>query len=488
MSRTGGAHSLHLQLEHTARLLIRVRGGSSLPEALQQLPAAWRAGCQALGFHVMRWRGSAEAARDALVARPPDPEVDALLTSALALMWPLSSPAYTPHTLVDEAVKCAARMAPHSKGFVNAVLRNALRRGPELDAVVVRTPAGRHNHPAWWVQRLQLDWPKQAEGILQASQQHPPLTLRANARHGGLATLSPALQAAGLAWQPVRLPRAALCEGPSWAQPQGQAAARSSTQPQASATLAQAAVLERALPVEQIPGFAQGHWSVQDAAAQLAAPLLLQGLARAGRNAGQRPRVLDACSAPGGKTAHLLELADLDLWALDADAQRLRRVHDNLQRLGLPWPQAKGQAELRAADARAVRTWWDGQPFDAVLLDAPCSASGIVRRQPDARWLRRASDIHALVALQAELLDALWPLLRPGGCLLYATCSVFRVEGEQQIDAFLQRHRLPAEVLDPASPGHLLPLTDNHSSGHDPAPGRPDPACDGFFYALLHKP
>ncbi|MFM8343739.1 MAG: transcription antitermination factor NusB, partial [Betaproteobacteria bacterium] len=186
MTRTGGAPSLHQQLEHTARLLMRVRGGSSLPDALQQLPPAWRAGCQALGFHVMRWLGSAEAARNALVTRPPAPEVDALLTCALALMWPLHAPPYSPHTLVDEAVKCAARLAPHSKGFVNAVLRNALRKGPELASGVAQTPVGRHNHPAWWVQRVQADWPQQAERILQAAQQHPPLTLRANARHGGL--------------------------------------------------------------------------------------------------------------------------------------------------------------------------------------------------------------------------------------------------------------------------------------------------------------
>ena len=493
MSRTGGgAPSLHQQLEHTARLLMRVRGGASLPDALAQLPPAWRAGCQALGFHVMRWRGSAEAAKDALVARPPAPEVDALLTCALALMWPLDAPPYSAHALVDEAVKGAARLAPHSKGFVNAVLRNALRQGPGLAALVAKSPAGRHNHPAWWVRRLQHDWPQAAEAVMQAAQQHPPLTLRAHARYGGVQALAPALDTAGLAWQPLALPAAAL-GGPACSGGPGPGPA---PEPLATA-LPQAVVLERAVPVDQIPGFAQGHWSVQDAAAQLAAPLLLRGLKRLGQAAGTpaspRPRVLDACAAPGGKTAHLLELADLDLWALDADAQRLKRVEDNLRRLNLPWPQpgpsaAAGQTELRAVDARAVQTWWDGQPFDAVLLDAPCSASGIVRRQPDARWLRRDSDIAALVRLQAELLDALWPLVRPGGCLLYATCSVFKAEGAEQIDAFLQRHGLPAAVLDPASPGHLLPLTDNPSSGVAAAPGRPQPACDGFFYALLHKP
>ncbi|NBT11564.1 MAG: 16S rRNA (cytosine(967)-C(5))-methyltransferase RsmB [Betaproteobacteria bacterium] len=470
MTRPGGAPALHQQLEYTARLLMAVRGGASLPDALQQVPAPIRAGCQALGFHVMRWRGSAEAARDTLVTRKPAAEVDALLTCALALMWPADAPPYTAHVLVDEAVKCASRLAPHSKGFVNAVLRNALRQGQNLRQAVAQSLQGRHNHPAWWVQRLQRDWPAHAADILQAAQAHPPMTLRAHARHGGLPALGPALDAAGVAWGTVKLPHAAL------------------TSPGPAPALPQCAVLTRALPVDQIPGFAQGHWSVQDAAAQLAAPLLLQGLERAGHADGRRPRVLDACAAPGGKTAHLLELAELDLWALDADAQRLVRVGDNLRRLSLPWPTGGATAVLKAADARAVASWWDGQPFDAVLLDAPCSASGIVRRHPDARWLRRDSDIAALARLQAELLDALWPLVRPGGCLLYATCSVFKDEGIHQIDAFLQRQGLPSRILDPASPGHLLPLVDNPSSGVERTPGRPDPACDGFFYALLHKP
>lgn len=468
MTGKGSAPALHQQLEHTARLLMHVRAGASMPDALLKVPPHLRAGCHALGFHVMRWRGSAEAARAALVPRKPAPEVDALLTCALALMWPLEAPPYTAHTLVDEAVKCAARMAPHGKGFVNAVLRNALRQGPSLRQQVDKSPEGRHNHPAWWVRRLERDWPEQAHAIMQAAQVHPPMTLRAHARHGGLAALVPALDAGGVGWHAPALPRAAMASGA------------------AAPALEQAAVLERAVPVDQIPGFAQGHWSVQDAAAQLAAPLLLGGLG--GRLCGARPRVLDACAAPGGKTAHLLESAALDLWALDADAQRLERVRENLQRLGLPWPQDGGQVELRAADARDVRAWWDGQPFDAVLLDAPCSASGIVRRHPDARWLRRDSDIPALARLQAELLDALWPLVKPGGCLLYATCSVFKDEGSHQIDAFLQRQGLPRSVLDPASPGHLLPLADNPSSGVEFTPGRPEPACDGFFYALLHKP
>jgi 16S rRNA (cytosine967-C5)-methyltransferase len=467
MTAPSSAPALHQQLQHTASLLMRVRGGASMPDALLKVPAHLRAGCQALGFHVMRWRGSAEAARARLVPRQPEPEVDALLTCALALMWPLHAPAYSPHTLVDEAVKCAARLAPHSKGFVNAVLRNALRQQTALQAQVAQVPEGRYNHPAWWVRRLQRDWPEQAEAIMQAAQAHPPMTLRAHARHGGRPALTPALEAAGLAWQAPTIAPPAMTNGVA---PPG---------------LPQAAVLERAVPVDRIPGFSQGHWSVQDAAAQLAAPLLLQGMRDV---RGRLPRVLDACAAPGGKTAHLLECADLDLWALDADAQRLVRVQENLSRLQLPWGSPGGRVELRAQDAREVARWWDGIPFDAVLLDAPCSASGIVRRHPDARWLRRDSDIAALVKLQAELLDALWPLVKPGGCLLYATCSVFKAEGSHQIDAFLQRQGLPAGVLYPSSPGHLLPLADNPSSDPRKASGRPDSACDGFFYALLHKP
>jgi len=188
-------------------------------------------------------------------------------------------------------------------------------------------------------------------------------------------------------------------------------------------------------------------------------------------------RVLDACAAPGGKTAHLLELADLDVLALDSDPARLTRVHDTLTRLGLA-------ARTVAADAGAPATWWDGRPFDAILLDAPCSAAGIVRRHPDVRWLRRSTDIPALAATQARLLDALWPLLAAGGRLLYCTCSVFKAEGRDQIDAFLQRHPGAALAAHPASPGHLLPLPDNRGERpvHDISA-----AADGFFYALIEK-
>jgi 16S rRNA (cytosine967-C5)-methyltransferase len=237
-------------------------------------------------------------------------------------------------------------------------------------------------------------------------------------------------------------------------------------------------VLQRAVPVTALPGFAQGEASVQDAAAQLAAALVVgaqqdQALSLPALSAGAR--VLDACAAPGGKTAHLLELANLELLALDADAQRLQRVQDNLNRL-------QQRATLKAADARDTAAWWDGRPFDAILLDAPCSASGIVRRHPDVRWLRRPGDIGNLAQIQAQLLDALWPTLKPGGRLVYATCSIFKAEGQAQVDAFLQR-RSDARLMEVKGfTGHLLPLADN-----DPQAGAEASMVDGFFYALLIK-
>jgi len=224
-------------------------------------------------------------------------------------------------------------------------------------------------------------------------------------------------------------------------------------------------VLDKAVPVARLPGFAQGLVAVQDAAAQWAAPLLLQGL-------GARPRILDACAAPGGKTAHLLELAEAQVLAIDKDAQRLEKIHANLQRLGL-------HAQVRQGDAANPQAWWDGVLFDGILLDAPCTASGIVRRHPDVRWLRREEDIAQLAALQAQMLRALWPLLRPGGRMVYCTCSIFKAEGQAQIQEFLGTQ---GDALSLPAPGHLLPggapqgLYDNPRHDHD-----------GFFYAVLEK-
>ena len=419
-----------------------VRAGQSLNAALAPCPTAARPGAQALSFHALRWLGSAQALRVLLAPKAPPPAVDALLLTALALLWPQAQAqgeaAYAEHTLVDQAVDAARQRAKLSAAFVNAVLRRFLRERDALVAVALRDPLARFNHPAWWIARLKGDWPAQWQALLDADNQRAPMALRVNARHGSTAAYAARLAEQGMACRIV---------GP------------------------QALVLAQPCPVAQLPGFAQGDVSVQDAAAQLAAPLLI------GAGLPLGARVLDACAAPGGKTAHLLELADLDVLAIDSDPTRLPRMHDTLARLTL-------SARTRAADAGDPGAWWDGTPFDAILLDAPCSASGIVRRHPDVRWLRRSTDIAALAATQDRLLDALWPLLKPGGRLLYCTCSVFRAEGQDRIDAFLQRRADANMASSPPSPGHLLPLPDNGAEGSAGAGGA---SMDGFFHALLAK-
>lgn len=428
-------------LELTADAVAAVRAGRSLTDVLAACPPAARAGTQALTFTVMRRLGAATAVREIVAPRNPPPTVDGLLTSAIALLWADPNPPYPDHTLVDQAVTAARHKAPAASGFINAVLRRFIRERAALIEQATRQPLGAWNHPLWWIERVRHDWPAQWQPLLREAQQHPPMALRVNARHGSTAAYLERLQAAGLAAHAVPGFEHAL-------------------------------VLAQPCPVERLPGFAQGDVSVQDLSAQRAAPLLL-GTGQQALPKGAR--VLDACAAPGGKTAHVLELADVDMLALDADPKRLARVNETLQRLGLA-------ARTQVGDGRRPADWWDGQPFDAILLDAPCSASGIVRRHPDIRWLRRPDDIGALARTQAELLGALWPLLKPGGRLLYATCSIFKAEGAAQIDAFLQRMPPDGARLDPVSPGHLLPLADNQATPPDAA------LADGFYYALLHKP
>lgn len=428
------SHLLH----HAAEALLAVQSGRSLTEVLAALPTTLRPGVQALAFAALRRLGGARAVRAAMAPKPPPREVDALLLVALALLWPSAAgqrAMYPDHTLVDQAVQAAHRRTPAATGFVNALLRRFVRERDTLVVAAERSPEGAFNHPLWWIERVRRDWPAHWDALLRQANERPPMTLRVNARRCDAAQYLLQLTARGLA---------------------------------GNASGTHTVVLAEPCPVSELPGFAEGLVSVQDAAAQRAAPLLLGDGLRPGA------RVLDACAAPGGKTAHLLELADVDLLALDADAQRLRKVDETLHRLRL-------SAALRAADARRPADWWDGRTFDAILLDAPCSASGIVRRHPDIRWLRRPADIDALARVQAELLDALWPLLAPGGRLLFTTCSIFRAEGQQQIDAFLQRKPPSDARLDPASPGHLLPLPDNAPAG------LAVPSADGFFYALLHK-
>jgi 16S rRNA (cytosine967-C5)-methyltransferase len=425
-------------LGHAADAVAAVRSGRSLNEALARCPLPARPGSQALAFHALRWLGAAEVVRGMLAPKAPPPAVDALLLTALALLWPPSQPPYADHVLVDQAVEAARRRARKSGAFVNAVLRRFARERDALVIAALEDPLARYNHPAWWLDRLRADWPDRWQAIATADNEHPPLTLRVNRRRMTPTEVLATLAASGI---------------------------------DAFAGEGEAITLARPLPVAQIPGFAEGLVSVQDAAAQRAAPLLLAKPLAPGA------RVLDACAAPGGKTAHLLELADLDLLALDRDAERLARVDETLARVGVA-------AATRAADAALPQSWWDGRPFEAILLDAPCTASGIVRRHPDIRWLRRPGDLEALAAAQARLLDALWPLLAVGGRLLYCTCSVFRGEGSAQIDAFLQRRSDAVPVVAPPSPGHLLPLPDNHETPPSTGSSR---AADGFYLALLEK-
>ena len=440
MSQSPTSAPLHRLLSQTADAVQGVREGRSLTDLLGRVPAELRPGTQALSFTVLRRLGAALAARHLLAPKLPPPRVDALLLTSLALLWPDPDPAavpmYADHTLVDQAVDAAKQRAPASAAFVNAVLRRFLRERKAWVAAAERDPQGAFNHPPWWIEKLRQDWPTQWQAILAANNRPPPMTLRVNGRHGSAADYVQRLAGQGIAARVL------------------------------GGVTPQAVVLDQPVPVSGLPGFAEGWVSVQDAAAQIAALLLI------GDGLPPGARVLDACAAPGGKTAHLLELQALTLTALDADATRLTRVQDTLNRIG-------HTAILKAADARQTRSWWDGQPFDAILLDAPCSASGIVRRHPDVRWLRRPDDIAALAQIQAELLNALWPLLRPGGQLVYATCSVFRAEGQAQLDAFLQR-QTDAKSLDrPGFTGHLLPLADNAALGQ--------PSLDGFFYALIQK-
>ena len=445
-------------LEHTADAVQAVRDGRSLTDVLTRLPPDLRPGVQALAFHTLRWLGSATEARAQLAPKTPPPNVDALLVTALALLWPAppgQTLPYADHTLVDQAVSAARSRVPAAAGFINAVLRRFIRERDAVVAAATHSALGAYNHPLWWVERVKRDWPQHWQALLAAANQRPPMTLRVNARRGSGASYVHGLAQLGR--------QATLLDDPALG--------------------GQAVVLDQPCPVNQLPGFAEGEVSVQDAAAQRAAPLLLNGA-----NLKPQARVLDACAAPGGKTAHLLELADLDLLALDSDPLRLARVQDTLNRQHL-------HAELKAGDARhpsGPNGWWDGRAFDAILLDAPCTASGIVRRHPDVRWLRRADDINALGRIQAQMLDALWPLLAPGGRLLYATCSIFPAEGQLQIDAFLQRLGPGKAVLEPQSPGHLLPSRDNASQGvpappHLPHHSRSTLLQDGFFYALIRK-
>jgi 16S rRNA (cytosine967-C5)-methyltransferase len=438
--------------------MMRIQEGQSWQQAVADTPDALRPGVQALGFAALRNWGRAQALCAELASKPPPPLADALLTSALALLT-LPEPPYAPHTLLNETVEAAKahEETAFQAGFINACLRRFLREHANLMKLTDRLPAAQWNYPSWWLHRLQQDYPQQWRTIAEQGNQSAPLQLRVNTAQTTQADLLARLQAAGI---------------------------------EAQAFGAAGIELARHGDVTRLPGYDAGHFSVQDAAAQLAAPLLLDGL-----SGKQNLRVLDACAAPGGKTAHLLELAQqngqtLDLTAVELDAKRAERIHENLQRLQLSGAKVEVADALLFAETAAEA----GQQFDAIWLDAPCSASGIVRRHPDVRWLRRETDIGQLARLQTQMLRMHWGLLPVGGRLLYCVCSLFKAEGQKLVQAFLERNNSAALL---PSPGHLLPLNrggqtrinDNRATGAQPASFAwiQSTAHDGFYYALLEK-
>jgi len=415
-------------------VLTGVLAGRSLDAMLadvrrhEGLSAPERAAIQDLAYGALRFLGSLRAQLDALLEKPlQDDRLRALLLVAL---YQLAHTRAAPHAIVDHAVRaCEALGFTSAKGLANAVLRNFLRRREALAARAQRVESARYSHPQWWIDKLRAQYPAHYAAALEVANRHPPLTLRVNRRRSDIGAYLAELARQGIEATPCG---------------------------------ASGVLLRRPLPADRIPGLSEGIVSVQDAAAQLAAPLLdpRDGL-----------RVLDACAAPGGKACHILELSAVSLTALDADVARLERLRANLARLGLA-------ASVVCGDAGTPSTWWDGAPFDRILLDAPCSGSGVARRHPDIKWLRRASDIAQFARAQARLLDALWQTLASGGKLLYATCSVFQEENREQVERFLERHRDATRLT--------LPPVDNDEQL--PA-GQllPDERHDGFFYALLEK-
>ena len=433
MSAVVATHSLAEAFAAAARALGAVLAGQSLTDALGELKRrigapALSAAAQDLCYNAMRGYGVVDVALDRLLQKPlTDVPLRGLLLAALA---ELAARPQSAHAVVHQAVDAAALLGQaRAKGLVNGVMRNFQRRRSMLIAEIEATETGRYRHPQWWIDALRTAYPGDWESVLQEANRHPPMVLRVNRRRLTADAYLKKLESAGLA-------------------------ARSLGQ--------EAVLLEKPCRVERLPGFAAGEVSVQDVGAQRAAFLL---------DVREGMRVLDACAAPGGKTGHILELAQCELLAVDADRSRAARISENLARLQL-------EARVVIADCRYPESLSGHRRFDRILLDAPCSASGVVRRHPDIKWRRRESDTAEFRKTQAQLLEALWPVLAPGGRLLYATCSVFPEENSAQLRDFLLR-RPDAEVL----PHPKLPGWDDDVKGQI----LPSAVSDGFYYALLGK-
>ena len=430
--------SLAFSLLGAAQAVAYVLEGTALPQALskvfaqsQALPQA-RGAIQDISYRTMRQVGRVDALLKIMTNKTPEPALlYGLLCCTLSLLVGNEgeeSLAYEEFVVVDQAVT-AATSSPHmvfAKGMVNAVLRRYLREKDELLKLVMKQPAAAWNYPQWWVDQCKAAYPQDWQAILNCGNHAPPLTLRVNPRASTVAAYLDLLSSQQISARQI---------GPY------------------------AVRLDKPMPVQGIPGFEAGVVSVQDAAAQLAAPLL---------DVQDGMRVLDACAAPGGKTCHLLELADIQLTALDTDPARIARIHENLARLKL-------YATIKEGDASRLN-WWDTQEYDRILADVPCTASGVVRRHPDSRWLRRKTDAAQLAALSTRILDNLWRTLKPGGKMLMVTCSIWPLESETQAAAFASRHA--AIRLD--APGQLLPTRAESSASNN--------EHDGLFYALFQKP
>lgn len=427
-----------------ATVVRQVVDGQSLTAALAQvdITAASQSVVAEISYWCLRNLGMARSLQRILVERAPTPALAALLWVGLAQLIEGRRPApIIVHQLVD-----AVRHEPQIQrqaGFVNAVLRRFVRDRDALIGQLASDVEAQTNHPSWWVEQLRQDWPEQWRSVLALAQQPAWLTLRVNPRRADIGQLAMTLTQAGYPTQ--RLSQQALL------------------------------LAESGIDVRRLPGFDAGHFSVQDYGAQLAAPLLAPV-------AGER--ILDACAAPGGKTTHLLELADCEVTAVDSDAERAERIEQNLNRLGLA-------ARVVVADVLQTDSWSDGRLFDRILLDAPCTASGIVRRHPDIRWHRQRRDLTTNSRLQRQLIVTLWSQLKPGGKMLYATCSLFRAENEAVIGEFLrqtpQARRVPLVWQFPTDragddPGQSPQVIDQL------LPTAAGPRVhDGFYYALLEK-
>jgi len=421
-------------LDHSANL---AEAGELRIEATAATDPREVAFARHLAYGVLRWLSALEWIADQLMDRPlkqRDRDIRRLILLGLFQLWHEESGA---HAAVNETAECARRAGkPWAVGLINAVLRRFQREKLQCLEELSSRPE-RFSHPDWLVERIQSDWPEDWEGILEANNQRAGMWLRVNRQRSGIDRVRQVLGEAGLETETHEFAADAVRVSP-------------------------------AAPVEQVPGFTEGWWSVQDPAAQLALGWL-------DPQPGQR--VLDACAAPGGKALHILESTpNVHIVAMDRSEKRLERLTENADRLRLS---GMGQLHRRVGDGLHPENWWDGNPFDRILLDAPCTATGVIRRHPEIKWLRSESQVEEAVTAQSSLLSSLWPLLKPGGILVYATCSVLRDENSEQIRRFIETHG-DANT----EPGEV-PYGRPCGAGRQILPGEED--MDGFFYARIRK-